>query len=376
MGIGDRILTSWRLGIGGLRIIGKDKTLLGYPAVTVASVFAIFSLVYLVVGRQLELLIVAIFSSNSALETSSTFYTLLLSWYFMLAFVAVFMHVALIGAIHISMNERDSNFMDGLRVAWRFMPSIIFWTLISYTFGFLVTMLDMGRGSSRIVRKVLGAGWSVITFLVVPLMIVENQNIFKSLAQSNKVMEKKWGDNLHPGFSLGWFFLLLNLPLLAYSVYVYMSAPEWRTLESIFGAAYFVLTLVIVQTARAVLMVVFYEYAATGKVAEGFSEDFLRNAFVPWDTGGFVEMPMPKPLPAQEPIPVQAPVQTPEPTSEPTPEPIAAPTIEPTPEPTVEPIPEPTPEPTVEPTPEPTPEPTIEPTDTDASTTTEVPKAE
>lgn len=284
MGIGERILNSWRLGMGGLRVIWNDKTLLGFPAVTIASLVAIFSLIYIVIGPHLQLLILALLPSISAPENSSMFYLLLVLWYFLLAFVAVFMHVALIGAIHISMNERDSSFLDGLRVASRFVVSIVLWTLVSYTFGFLITLLDMERRCSQVVRKVFGAGWSVITFLAVPLMVVENFNIFKSLSRSNKLMEKTWGDNLHPSFSLGWFFLLLNLPLIAYSIFVYGSAAEARTLESIFGAAYFVLTLVIVQTARAVLMVVFYEYAATGKVAEGFNEEFLKTAFVTWDT--------------------------------------------------------------------------------------------
>lgn len=304
MGFGERILTSWRLGMGGLRVIWNDKTLLGFPAVTVAAVIAIFSLVYMVVGQQLELLIVAIFSNSDGFESSTTFYTLLLIWYFMLAFVAVFMHVALVGAIHISMNERDSSFADGLKVASRFTFSIIVWTFISYTVGFIITLLDLERRCSRIVRMVLGTGWSVITFLVVPLMVVENQNIFNSLRQANRVMEKKWGDNLHPGFSLGWFFLLLNLPLMALCAYFYFTPLQYRAVESVIVVTYFVLTLIILQTSRAVLMVVFYEYAATNKVPQGFSEDFLKSAFIPW--AGQLAV-VPAPLPAAAPAPAPAP---------------------------------------------------------------------
>lgn len=283
MSFGSRVMASWRLGWSGLRVILKDKTLLGFPAVTITAILAILSLVYMVIGPNLEILILAAVTDATAPTNGSLYYTLLLVWYFMLAFAAVAMHVSLVGAIDISMNHRDSKFRDGIAIAMKFIPSIIAWTFINYTVGFILTLLDQQRHTSRFVRLILGTAWSIITFMVIPVMVVEKTNIFSALSRSSKLMEKTWGNNLHAGFGLGYFFLVLNVPLLIYCTFMYLRGTESPVFFELLGAMYFLLTLVMVQASRSVLMVALYEYAATGKVPERFNEEFLKTAFVSWD---------------------------------------------------------------------------------------------
>ena len=283
MGLMSRMLLSWRLGWSGLRVIGNDKTLLGFPAVTVAAIIAILSLIYIVIGPNIQLLILAVLPSINAPNHSGMFWTLLVLWYFLLAFVAVFMQVALVGAVNISMNQRDSKFIDGLVVAGRFLPSLLLWTFVQYTFGFLLSLLDLSRHTSRFVRKIFGAAWSVITYLAVPVMVVEGRSIFGGFRQAGDLMEKTWGRNLHPTFSLGYFFTLLNLPTLAFALYVYTQAPEQRLIPEFFAAMYFLLTLVVIQASRSVLMVALYQYAATGTAPAAFNGEFLKQAFISWD---------------------------------------------------------------------------------------------
>lgn len=113
--------------------------------------------------------------------------------------------------------------------------------------------------------QIFGAAWSVITFLAVPIMVVQNTNIFKGLSRSNKLMEKTWGKH-HPAFSLGYFFVLLNVPTLVYAVVLYFQPGESHFLMELLGAMYFLLTMVMIQASRSVqvLMVALYEYAETG----------------------------------------------------------------------------------------------------------------
>lgn len=283
MTVASRIMASWKLGWSGIRVIWNDKTLLGFPAVTIAAILAILSLVYMVIGPNLELLLIAAVTDAAAPASGSLYYTLMFIWYFSLAFVAVAMHVALVGCIDISMNHRDSKFRDGLAVAMQFIPSILAWTFINYTVGFILTLLDQQRHTSRLVRAVLGTAWSVITFLVVPVMVVEKTNIFSALSRSSKLMEKTWGANLHPRIGLGYFFLLLNIPLVIYSVVMYFRGTDSHVAVELFGAMYFLLTLVMLQASRSVLTVALYEYAATGKVPDRFNEDFLKTAYISWD---------------------------------------------------------------------------------------------
>ena len=302
MNFGSRVLASWRLGWSGLRVILKDKTLLGFPAVTIAAILSILSLVYIVIGPNLQVLVLAAVTDATAPDNGTFYYTLLLAWYFMLAFVAVAMHVALVGAIDISMNERDSKFRDGISIAMQFIPSIITWTLINYSVGFILTLLDQQRHTSKLVRMVLGTAWSIITFLAIPVMVVEKLNIFSALSRSSKLMEKTWGQNLHPGFGLGYFFLLLNIPLVIFCTVNYFQEGEASVSMDLLGTMYFLLTLVMVQASRSVLMVALFEYAATGKVPQGFEEDFLRSAFITWDAATPVA-PSPEPVaPSPEPV--------------------------------------------------------------------------
>ena len=96
-------------------------------------------------------------------------------------------------------------------------------------------------------------------------------------------MEKTWGRNLHPTFSLGYFFTLLNLPTIVFAIYIYTQTPERRLLLEFFAAMYFLLTLVVIQASRSVLMVTLYQYAATGTAPAAFNAEFLKHAFISWD---------------------------------------------------------------------------------------------
>lgn len=114
-------------------------------------------------------------------------------------------------------------------------------------------------------------------------MVVQETSIFQALSRSNKLMEKTWGENIHPGFSLGYFFTLLNLPTIGYALWVYFQPMERHLLLEFLGALYFLLTMVMVQASRSVLMIAFFEYADTGKAPARFDAGFLKVAFVPWD---------------------------------------------------------------------------------------------
>jgi len=283
MTLSTRIRNSWLLGWSSFRLILNDKTLLAFPAVTIASILIVMSLVYLIIGQNPALVLLSFFDD---VNTRSNLFFLML-WYFGLAFVAVFNHVALVGAIHISMEHRDSVFKDGVGVATRHLPSILAWTFIAFSFGFIVSLLDQQKNCSKLLRKVFGAAWSVITFLTIPVLVIEKINVFSALGRANKLMAKAYGENLHPSFSLGYFFLILNSPLLLLGLITILSEPAWRGWEASIAICYLLLTFTITQTARAVLSVATYKYASTGETPPPYREEFLKEAFVPWfETAG------------------------------------------------------------------------------------------
>ena len=68
----------------------------------------------------------------------------------------------------------------------------------------------------RFVAGLLGAAWTVVSFLVVPILVVENKNPFAALQESAGLVKKTWGEQVAGNFGFGLIFFLLAIPAIAW----------------------------------------------------------------------------------------------------------------------------------------------------------------
>ena len=85
---------------------------------------------------------------------------------------------------------------------------------MSATVSVLLKMLESTSASARFVSSILGMVWAVITYFVVPILVVEKLGPFKAIGRSTEILKKTWGEALVGHFTLGFFKFLAVLPFI------------------------------------------------------------------------------------------------------------------------------------------------------------------
>jgi hypothetical protein len=278
--IGSRIAYGFRLGTKSIGVVWNDKTLLLFPLTSTACTLVAIFLIYIGVGPDKWHLVLNTEVNDRGVQLINWgYYVVVLIAYLGAAFLTVFFNVALIGATDISMSTRDSKFRDGFGIAVRNIPSIFIWSVVSSTLGVLLSILDRERHISRWLRKILGAPWSILTYFVVPVMVLEKRLVFTAFGRSVKIMDETWGERISAQFTLRWFLFLLNIPLLVAYIVAWFRMEQISDLLILLGLCYIAFTVVLAQTVKSVLTTVLYKYAARDEVPEGWNRDLLAEAF-------------------------------------------------------------------------------------------------
>jgi hypothetical protein len=278
MGFMTRMSNGWKLGKLSLKVIWVDKTLAVFPALSAVGIILVLAGIALGIGPE-ELQRIAQSSEGEAVEVQPTTVILAFVGYFVCSFVTIFFNVALVGCAHISTTERDSKLMDGFRVAMVHLPSIVGWSLVSATVGLLLSAIENDKRGGAIIRSLLGTAWAVITYFVIPVMVLERVNVFSAIGRSTKIMGKTWGEAMGARFGLGWLLFLLNIPTAICLFLAFALGPVGMAVLLPIAILYGALTAVFGQAAKSVLTVVLYKYATTGQAVAGFEPDVLRGAF-------------------------------------------------------------------------------------------------
>ena len=76
---------------------------------------------------------------------------------------------------------------------------IIPWALISGTIGFILRILRHKVKDLKIIlpMTLLAGGWAITTFLVIPIIVVENISLKEAIKRSGDLFKDTWGERLH-----------------------------------------------------------------------------------------------------------------------------------------------------------------------------------
>ncbi len=275
----NRILIGWRLSLSSIRYVLHDKSLLYFPLTSSFLVLLTLTLFYIAVGPdKMKLIINTRFNDLGVQYINYGYYFVALLAYLGLAIVTMLMNAALVACADRTMLGEDTSYKQGLFAAFRRAFGVIPWALISSTIGLLFTLLDQERRCSQVLRNWFGASWSTLTYFVLPVMVIDRRNVISAFSHSKKLMQQTWGENLQPRFGLFWLLLLLNTPLLFAALILYFSEWSFNNAIVLLMMLYVGITILLAQTARAVLNVSLHHFASN-RVVESFNMNLLRDAF-------------------------------------------------------------------------------------------------
>jgi hypothetical protein len=275
------IKNSWALVKASAAVLGQDKELLIFPILSAAgTVLVALSFFVPIVATDLHL-----FLASGTTEAKAVSAAVLFLFYLATYFVIFFCNSALVGAALIRLRGGDPTVRDGLRIASEHAGSILVYALISATVGLFLRWLSERLGFiGRIVVSLVGAAWSVATFLVVPILVTEKIAPVDAVRRSAALLKQTWGEqlvgNLGISLALGWltFAILflcgagmvavaaLDVPVLILPILGVMFL--WVMGVSLVGAAL-----------RGIYVAAVYRHAAEGQAGGLFDESLVRSAF-------------------------------------------------------------------------------------------------
>lgn len=272
-----KIATTMSLMKASWQILKKDRELLLLPVISgicCLSVMAIFIIQALDHGWMNHL------SRQATAQQKNTGYCFMFLFYYCNYLVIIFFNSAIIACAVMRMNGGNPTLADGLQSAVNRFPQIAGWALIAATIGFLLGMVESGSRRGRgIIAGILGIAWTMVSYLAIPLIVVEKTNPLFALDRSFFLMQKTWGEQVVGNFSFGLIFTLFSLPVLPL---ILMMNKYWGTplmLPVFAGAITYLIVLGIFQSAlQTIFNAVMYVYARDGKVPDGFSPDQLKEA--------------------------------------------------------------------------------------------------
>ena len=278
---------SFRLVKLCLHVLAVDKELILFPLFSSIGVVLVM-LTFLGVGLGIGALdrVAANGAGPGDLVVAFAFYVL--SY-----FVIIFFNSALVFAAHERLAGGDPNIRSGLNGASQSIATIFVWAVVAATVGLILNILSSQarqRGGmmgmiSHIIISMLGAAWTLITFFVVPLIVIERRSFGDAFKTSLSMLRRTWGEQIVANFGLG------IAAFLAFLVAAGITALLFFVLSPLGGFGAFIAIVIGVVLIAGVALVfatldgiykaALYNYAVDGMVPSLFPDDAIRGAFRP-----------------------------------------------------------------------------------------------
>ena len=140
-------------------------------------------------------------------------YVLFFAMYVVLAYIAVFFRTALLCGADERMKGGNPTLSSALSGAGRHAGKILPWAIVSATVSVILRSLEQRSGLlGRIVIGLVGMAWTVVTFLVLPILVFEGVGVRDAVKRSAQLLKATWGENLIVNGGIGLFGFLLMLP--------------------------------------------------------------------------------------------------------------------------------------------------------------------
>lgn len=214
-------------------------------------------------------------------------YAIMAIYYLVSYFVVIFFNVGLASCTYASMRGEKPTFGDGVRFSVERIGPIMGWTVVSATVGMVLQMIAERVGIiGKIVVAILGGAWNVITFLVIPVLAVEQKGPFSSVKESAQLLKKTWGEQIIGNGGIGLVFTLAALvPIAPLVVAIVLQSVPLAIGIGVFAVIYWLGLAILSASVSGVYRTALYVYATTGAPPAGFEATSISDAFKPRPQG-------------------------------------------------------------------------------------------
>ena len=260
-----------------IRLLKKDKELILFPILAAIFVIIFVWIIFTFVGLDIS----ALTAEDNQSEEMPVIPLLILL--FGANFIVVFFNSALVSAALDRLRGGDPNIRSGLSHASKHIHHIFIWSIIVTIMALIFAAIRasarnrgaVGQIMTSIFASLLQAGWAMMTFFVVPIIVSENLSPFAAIKRSSGLFKQTWGNQVTANFGFGIFQILA---LLASAALGWFFGLMSANLGMIVGVLCATTSISIIYTLEGIYKAALYEFAMGEKPLE-FEQQDLRTAY-------------------------------------------------------------------------------------------------
>ena len=277
----ERIATGWELMKQSFGVLRQDKELVVFPLLSGAACLAVLASFALPLWNTTWF---QQFFQDKQAPQDPLLYVLLFAFYVVNYFVIVFFNAALVSCALKRLAGGDPTVSYGLKQASSRLPQIAAWAVVSATVGVVLKVIESkSQKIGQIVASLVGAGWAIATYFVVPILVVEQVGPFAALKRSTSLMRRTWGEALAGKMGLGLVIFGAMLPgIVLMMVGFAAAASDYAVIAGLSIALGFVWIMgvsLVSSAVQSILLTALYLYASEGTAPPQFDAALLRGAF-------------------------------------------------------------------------------------------------
>jgi hypothetical protein len=210
------------------------------------------------------------------------FYIALFAFYLVSYFVVIFFNTALVSCVNARLQGKEMSVGEGLGIALNHFFSILGWALVSATVGIILQILrEEGGYIGKIAAALVGGAWGLVTFFVVPILVIEDKGVFDAIRESASLIKKTWGETIIGSGSIMFVFVIIGLiGLLATLATLLLGSAVIFGIALVLFIGLVIVLAVVAAAMQGIFVTALYTYARTGTVPSAFRNDLIQNAFV------------------------------------------------------------------------------------------------
>jgi hypothetical protein len=272
-----RIRHSWELGKISWGVLRSNKALATFPVLSgIASLLIIGVFAGLIAATGLN-------TTEGSEGLEGIGYVFVVLAYIALALANTYFTAALVAGANDVLDGRDTTLGTALDAANGKLHRILPWALVQATVSIVIQAIEERAGFlGQIVAGLIGAAWSVVTFLTIPIIMLEDVGPWNALKRSGTLLKQTWGENIVAQAGFGLLTLVAAIPGIALvGLGVATNNIVGIVAFGVIGAAWIAIVAVVVGAMSGIYRTALYRFAVDGRAPGAFASADLGHAFGP-----------------------------------------------------------------------------------------------
>lgn len=203
---------------GSVNVFRDNPRLALLPFLSLLSIGSAFAVI---LGTALRYGILDSVLTNDLLRYAAVFVAIAVS-----SSVGTFFNAAVVHCASQYFDGKETSVRGGLAAAWRVRRKIALWSVTAATLGTVLYVLDEKFGVfGSLARVVFDLAWALLTFFVIPVIVLEDTQQLRSLLQeSGEAFRETWGESVTASLGISFVFLPVGLVGIAGFGWAYLFA--------------------------------------------------------------------------------------------------------------------------------------------------------